>query len=192
LRVPPRIHFFLWLMTKNKMLTGDNLGKRRKLEDRTCLFCSENETIAHLFFGCVVARQAWTLISDVFHIQIGVDYESMAKHWLCNKKYGIINVFSSALCWGLWKLKNSMCFQGVAWLGMKLVWQTVIPMLRCWKILTPVKDLAGYEAALSSLEKMSWRPERIALSVPPAQQDGAQAGGRNGMLNVRSLHFEPP
>jgi hypothetical protein len=27
----------------------------------------------------------------------------MAKHWLCNKKFGTVNVFSSALCWGLWE-----------------------------------------------------------------------------------------
>jgi hypothetical protein len=59
--------------------------------------------LAHLFFDCIVASQAWSLISEVFHIQIGVDYESMAKHWLCNKKFGTVNAFSSALCWGLWE-----------------------------------------------------------------------------------------
>jgi hypothetical protein len=129
--VPPRIHFFLWLMSKNKLLTRDNLGKRRRVEDMTYLSCSENETIVHLFFDCIVTRQAWSLISEVFCIQIGVDYESMANNWLCNKKFGTVNVFSSALCWGLWKLRNLLCFRGVAWLGMKMVWQMVIQMLRC-------------------------------------------------------------
>jgi hypothetical protein len=41
LRVLPRIHFFLWLMSKNKILTRDNLEKRRRVEDLTCLFCAE-------------------------------------------------------------------------------------------------------------------------------------------------------
>jgi hypothetical protein len=130
LRVPPRIHFFLWLMSKNKFLKSSNQGKRR-VEDRTCLFCSEIENIAHLFFDCIVARQAWAVISEVFHFQIGADYESVAKHWLCNKKFGTANVFSSALCWGLWKLRNLLCFQGVAWLGIKMVMEMMIPMLRC-------------------------------------------------------------
>jgi hypothetical protein len=67
----------------------------------TCLYCSENETTTHLLFSCVAAKHAWRVISEVFHIQIVVDYESMAKYWLCNKKIGAVNVSSSALCWGL-------------------------------------------------------------------------------------------
>jgi hypothetical protein len=58
LGVPPRIHFFLWLLSNNKLLTRDNLEKRSKVEDITCLFCQEPESVAHLFFGCVVASQA--------------------------------------------------------------------------------------------------------------------------------------
>jgi hypothetical protein len=58
LRVPPRIHFFLWLLSNDKLLTRNNLEKSRKVEDLTCLFCSENESIAHLFFDCAVAKQA--------------------------------------------------------------------------------------------------------------------------------------
>jgi hypothetical protein len=73
---------------------------------------------------------------------------------------------------------------------MKMVWQMVIPMLRCWKILTPVKDLAGFDAALSSLEKTAWRPEQIAL--PPVQQDAEQANERIVTLDAQSLQFEPP
>jgi hypothetical protein len=45
-------------MSKNKLLTWDNLEKRRKLDDSSCLFCGEMESIAHLFFECVVARKA--------------------------------------------------------------------------------------------------------------------------------------
>jgi hypothetical protein len=48
--VPSRLHFFLWLLSKNKLLTRDNLEKRRQLNDMSCLFCSENESVHHLFF----------------------------------------------------------------------------------------------------------------------------------------------
>lgn len=44
--------FFLWLMSNNRILTRDNLAKRREVNDPTCLFCSENESVHHLLFDC--------------------------------------------------------------------------------------------------------------------------------------------
>jgi len=35
--VPPWVHIFMWLLTNNKILTGDNLAKRRTVEDATCV-----------------------------------------------------------------------------------------------------------------------------------------------------------
>ena len=50
LHIPPRVQFFLWLLSKNKLLTRDNLAKRKSISDATCLLCAENESITHLFF----------------------------------------------------------------------------------------------------------------------------------------------
>jgi hypothetical protein len=41
---------FLWLFTKNKLLTRDNLCKRKNLDDKSGIFCSENESTYHIFF----------------------------------------------------------------------------------------------------------------------------------------------
>jgi len=41
IKIPPRVHFFLWQVSNNKILTRDNLAKRRKVEDSNCLFCLE-------------------------------------------------------------------------------------------------------------------------------------------------------
>jgi hypothetical protein len=101
-------------------------GKRQTLDDYTCLFCTEKESIHHLFFDCVVARRMWDLVSQVIDVQIGSNFESMAKLWLCNKKFGVANVVSSVVCWSIWKLRNLICFQGVAWLGMKMLWRSVL------------------------------------------------------------------
>jgi hypothetical protein len=54
-----------------------------------------------LFFDCVVARQAWQLVSAVVGFSVRSDYESMARLWLCNKKFGSVNIISSAVCWAL-------------------------------------------------------------------------------------------
>jgi len=50
LHIPPRVQFFLWLLSKNNLLTRDNLAKRKSISDATCLLCAENESITHLFF----------------------------------------------------------------------------------------------------------------------------------------------
>jgi hypothetical protein len=56
--IPPRVQFFLWLASKNKILTHDNLEKRRHVEDSSCLFCKETESVNHLLFECVVAKNS--------------------------------------------------------------------------------------------------------------------------------------
>jgi hypothetical protein len=57
LKVPPKIHFFLWLLFHNKLLTRDNLVKRQNIDDLTCVFCNEVESFQHLFFDCVIASK---------------------------------------------------------------------------------------------------------------------------------------
>src|SRR4051794_41111561 len=66
LHIPPRVHIFLWLLAHKKLMTRDNMKRRHlhKLED--CIFCSEEESIDHLFFECIVARQIWPVISEFF------------------------------------------------------------------------------------------------------------------------------
>jgi hypothetical protein len=78
IKVPPRIHIFLWLFARNKLLTRDNLAKRRKLDDQSCLFCSDNESVHHLFFYCCVARQMWYNIAEILELPVGQKFESIA------------------------------------------------------------------------------------------------------------------
>jgi hypothetical protein len=87
-------------------------------------------------------------------------------------------VFPGRLMLGLWKLRN-MCFEGGSWSGMKLVWRMVLPM----------KDLAGFEDALNVLEKKVWRPERVTLNqtwLPRTE------GGEIMMLAGGVTRFDPP
>jgi hypothetical protein len=45
--VPPRVHSFLWLLVNNKTLTRDNLAKRKKIDDESCLLCADR--VCHTF-----------------------------------------------------------------------------------------------------------------------------------------------
>uniref|UniRef100_A0A453STM3 Reverse transcriptase zinc-binding domain-containing protein n=1 Tax=Aegilops tauschii subsp. strangulata TaxID=200361 RepID=A0A453STM3_AEGTS len=47
-------------------MTRDNLLKRGIVKPPECLFCNEHEIVDHLLFHCVVAKQLWSGISDVF------------------------------------------------------------------------------------------------------------------------------
>ena len=132
LNIPPRVQFFLWLLSNNRLLTRDNLAKRRELNDPTCLFCNEKESITHLFFQCCVASHVCEYISGWLDKVVGTDFESVASLWTANKKYMVCNIVTSAVIWVIWKLRNSLCFQGVLWCGMKKVFAMVGRMLRSW------------------------------------------------------------
>lgn len=77
IKVPPRVQYFLWLLSKNRLLTRDNLSKRKKVEEPTCLFCNEHETVNHLFFECVVAKQLWCTLSEILGIQLGSSLDTI-------------------------------------------------------------------------------------------------------------------
>jgi hypothetical protein len=59
-------------------LTRDNLAKRRTVDDGTCLFCNEAESVAHLFFECCIAQAVWAVISELIGRVVGTDFESVA------------------------------------------------------------------------------------------------------------------
>jgi hypothetical protein len=79
MRIPPQVQVFLWLLSNNKLLTRDNLSKRRPVEDKTCVFCSENESIVHPFFECCVAKEVWALCANSLGITLNPGFESIAK-----------------------------------------------------------------------------------------------------------------
>jgi hypothetical protein len=93
IRVPPRIQVFLWLLLNNKVLTRDNLAKRKKNDDLICLFCSDLKSVKHLFFECCVVSSIWDTVSEMLGFRVGVDFESIAKLWLMDKKCKFINIF---------------------------------------------------------------------------------------------------
>lgn len=130
LKIPPRVHFFLWLVIKNRALTRDNLAKRRKVEDENCLFCLEKETIQHVFFECFVAKQCWCIISDILSYNVSGSMLDVGKYWLSNKKCCLVNMVSSAVIWSIW---------------MEMLLFRISGLLENWTVLCPVdkKEVLG-------------------------------------------------
>ena len=161
LKIPPRIHFFLWLLSKNEILTRDNLSLRRKVDDQSCLFCMENESVHHLFFGCVVAKQLWVYVSEVIGKDVGSSFESIGSLWLSNKRFLVANMFCSAALWGLWKLRNNLCFQVLKWRDMNYLLLRIATMLQGWTLLCPMEQRHSFATSLNMLLSMATRPARI-------------------------------
>jgi hypothetical protein len=133
LKIPPRVQIFLWLLSRNKLLTRDNLAKRRNVDDKTCIFCAEPESLYHLFFYCCVAKALRAELSDCLELSGVWSYESMASLWIANKKHLLTDAVLAAAVWCLWKLQNNLCFQGVVWTGMKMLLIRIAKSLRGWK-----------------------------------------------------------
>jgi hypothetical protein len=95
--VPSRVYIFLWLLANNKTLTRDNLEKRRKLDDKRCLFCNEHESVSHLFFECCVAQRVLREIAEISGKSLGADFESVVRFWVADKKYKVLNICSTAV-----------------------------------------------------------------------------------------------
>lgn len=137
LRVPPKIHVFLWLFANNKLMTRDNLRKRHIIKPLDCVYCTEDESVTHLFFDCVVAKNLWPLVKDYFKLPVGGSFESIARYWVSNKKNSALNTVCSAILWCLWKYRNSMIFINTKWISVIQVWRLVLRTIRHWAILSP-------------------------------------------------------
>ena len=133
LKIPGRVHYILWLLTKNKILTRDNLAKQREVSDKTCLFCNELEYVNHLLFHCCVARRTWLVIAEVLSLRGNWNFEFLATFWLAHKKHLNTNIVILAVLWCLWNFRNKLCFQGLTWTGEKAVLLGVTRTLRRWR-----------------------------------------------------------
>ncbi|CAN4092705.1 unnamed protein product [Withania somnifera] len=60
--MPYKVACFVWLLSKEAVLTEDNLMKRGLNLTSRSVFCGgQTETVAHLFLHCKITRQLWRL-----------------------------------------------------------------------------------------------------------------------------------
>ena len=59
--------------------------KRGTAKHLECVHYKEIESVYHLFFECIVAKQVWLIVQKVFQVVV-VDSECVARCWLCNKR----------------------------------------------------------------------------------------------------------
>jgi hypothetical protein len=157
--VPSRLHLFFWLLANNKVLTRDNIAKRKQVDDRTCLFCNENEIVLHLFFDCCIAQLLWRIVSEIADIPLIKDFESLGSIWIRGRNFRVHNVLSSAIIWTIWKTRNNPCFQGMAWTKVEAMMYLCAKFLRSWSLLNKTEDKVVLEAREARPPRLEWRQD---------------------------------
>jgi hypothetical protein len=109
----PRVRFFGWLITKNRIQCKSNLMRKRVLQEDICAICStEHETADHIISGCHFAKEFWQ--------RIGWQPENIAEVqslWETTAPVPMPRTAFSSLilliCWELWKHRHDVVFRGM-------------------------------------------------------------------------------
>jgi hypothetical protein len=154
-----------------------------------CFVLRENLSTTY-FFDCVVVRRAWEMISQLIGVKTGDTFESVARLWLYNKKIWCHKYYYfSSLLESLEAKECYLCPDNSCLAGMKMLWQRVLLMLRCWKLLIPLKMAAGFDSVLASMEKMVWSKEQIMWRPLGASGAGHDS---DGFRRSASVQFQTP
>ncbi|CAN6236003.1 unnamed protein product [Urochloa humidicola] len=109
---PPRIKFFGWLLTNDRVQSKQNLKVKTILDDDLCAFCNDGqETSDHIMFQCSTARSFWRTIGFSLPPQPKVQ----ELHLLPRPDHvpgQHFEMFVLLCCWQLWKRRNALIFHG--------------------------------------------------------------------------------
>jgi len=131
-RIWPKISTFLWLLSHNRILTWDNLRKRKFEGPSICLNCKmEEETAVHLMQLCPFSRILWEKVT--FRCQkegrkIG-DLNNTIRNWpQAPYQSNILNtlwqIIPGIVMWNLWKERNRRIFKNQS-MDEQQVWQII-------------------------------------------------------------------
>jgi hypothetical protein len=113
MKIPLKNKFFAWYLCRGVILTKDNLIKRNWHGSQTCVFCSHDETIKHLFFQCNFARSIWSVIQAASGLYPPTSITNIFGNWvhgIDNKYIILLRVGAMALIWSLWLCRNNKVF----------------------------------------------------------------------------------
>ena len=152
LLIPPKILVFMWLVTRNSILTKDNLLIRGWVGPSNCQFCSQDETIDHLFLNCTLAQRVWFWLGkSQEYMQQWYTLDDIIKFSLSMstiKRQGFLLVVS-AVCWTIWKHRNERCFDHYQVKTVRSVIFLIKSLLCYW---------AGNTSAAVKKEVDAWMP----------------------------------
>eukprot|EP00253_Pinus_taeda_P007163 PITA_07163 len=141
----PKISTFLWLLSHNRVLTWDNLRKRKFEGPSICLNCKkEEETVVHLMQLCPFSRKIWEKVT--FRCQkegheLG-DLNNTLRNWpqqpyQSNILNSLWQILPGIVMWNLWKEHNRRIFKNQS-MDEQQVWKIINQnvqetlSIKCW------------------------------------------------------------
>ena len=119
-KAPSRVAFFVWTAALGKILTIDNLRKRRLIIMDWCCMCkSSGETANHLLLHCPIAVELWSMVLIIFGIAwvMPRGVEDLLSCWIGSRGKSeagkIWKMTPHCLMWCLWQEQNDRTFNGV-------------------------------------------------------------------------------
>ena len=77
-------------------------------------FCSLDESIPHMFFGCPAAGYMWGVVCSALGVSSRPSCFTQYFWWIYNFFPGNSNLHIigiAAFCWAIWKTRNKTCFE---------------------------------------------------------------------------------
>lgn len=131
LPIPSKIIAFMWLMSRNKILTMKRLQSKGWRGDPSCHFCREHESNKYLSFGCFFAKQVWFWMGKCQKFFINWhsinDALDFALTLFKTKRTAFLLVVSVVI-WRIWRQRNDICFNNAIIYSCK---NTILIILSC-------------------------------------------------------------
>ncbi|KAK1383748.1 hypothetical protein POM88_021483 [Heracleum sosnowskyi] len=115
LKIPPKVHYFLWSLLSDSLPTAHLLQKRFKgnLILSKCVIChNSDETQDHIFWGCEYATWAWHFVEVWWEVKVSKNnfWSSFHKFKSPSVKaaWGIV---LAATLWTIWLSRNQTVFE---------------------------------------------------------------------------------
>jgi hypothetical protein len=108
---PPRVQFFMWLVSKGRIQCRSNLFKKKVVNNPECEICGAlEESTDHIILRCPFAIEFW----NVLGLTVTDDLSCRTIQTIPNiqaipqKQY---SSFFALCCWQLWKRRNAFIFR---------------------------------------------------------------------------------
>jgi exonuclease III len=119
-RAPPRVKIFFWYVLHRRLWISERRARHGLQQSDTCSLCDQaSETCAHLFAGCVVARQVWHTVLSRLQLTslVPCHDDDIVEWWLRERQRldaagrKVFDALVLLVSWRLWKARNARVFR---------------------------------------------------------------------------------
>jgi hypothetical protein len=178
-RLPYKIKIFTWLLENKVILTKDNIVRKNWPGTPTCSFCSQTESVDHLFFQCPIAKVSWRSIALCLGAHDLPNNVASYSGWI-NKHLpggGTVHHFIfAAIIWAIWKCRNRACFDSKLIEHPTEIIHHACSFMSYWTGLYPPerqgKILEGVKALLAWVHRtVTVQPSSVPRILPAETED---------------------